>query len=315
MNTPLKFALIVPTLNPGVRWQAWLEAFALQTLRPVKALVVDSGSNDGQIEKSSAYGLDVRIVAKSDFNHGATRQQCVEQVKDECDIAVFLTQDAILKGAQAIKNLISIFENDDVAAAFGRQLPHDGAGALASHARFFNYSAVSDVRSKESIARLGIKACFMSNSFAAYRIKDLISIGGFNHDIILGEDTCAAAKLILAGKKTAYVATACVYHSHDYSIGEEFRRYFDIGVLHSQQPWLISNFSGATGEGVRYVKSELNYLLDNAFWLIPSSLMRTVVKLVGYRLGRVYRNLPEHWLPLLSMHKSYWLNSKLKNEF
>jgi hypothetical protein len=46
-------------------------------------LIVDSGSNDGQIEKSSAYGLAVQIINKSDFNHGATRQQCVDQIKNE----------------------------------------------------------------------------------------------------------------------------------------------------------------------------------------------------------------------------------------
>lgn len=312
MNSQLKFALIVPTLNPGCRWPQWLRAFATQTVRPVKALIVDSGSTDGQIERSAAYGLEVQVISQNDFNHGKTRQQCVDQLKDACDIAVFLTQDAILANKFALENIIKIFQNGEVAAAFGRQLPHEGAGALAVHARLFNYSQVSDVRSIDSIPKLGFKTCFMSNSFAAYRIKDLISIGGFKSDVILGEDTCAAAKLIMACKKIAYTSDARVFHSHDYTTTQEFKRYFDIGVLHSQQPWLLYDFGGATGEGMRYVKSELQYLLGNAFWLIPSALLRTAVKLVGYRLGRTYQSLPERWLPLLSMHKSFWTNNKTR---
>ena len=300
------FAVIVPTLNPGPGWQAWLEAFAEQSVQPEQAVVIDSGSFGPEIEQSQKYGFEIIRIAKSEFNHGGTRQLAVQHLRSDCDVVVFLTQDAILANPVALKNLLAAFDNAAVAAAYGRQLPHKDAEPLGAHARYFNYAATSSLRSLASIPALGFKTCFISNSFAAYRIKDLLAVGGFPSDVILGEDTYIAAKLILNGKKIAYVADACVYHSHDYTILEEFRRYFDTGVLHALQPWLIESFGGASGEGKRFVMSELRYLAKNAPYLLPAAVIRTIMKLLGYRLGRAYTRLPENWRPLLSMHKGFW---------
>lgn len=52
---------------------------------------------------------------------------------------------------------------------------------------------------------------------------------------ILSKDTNVAAKMILVEYSIAYVAEAMVYHSHDYTILEEFKRYFDIGVFYGRE--------------------------------------------------------------------------------
>ena len=301
-----RFCVIVPTLNPGSMWHVWLEAFSRQSLRPRQMLIVDSGSSGDDVKKSEALGFEVIKIPKADFNHGGTRQKAIEHLQRSCDIALFLTQDAILSDPESFANLLKAFDDPDVAAAYGRQLPHKDAEPLGAHARYFNYAATSSLRSLASIPALGFKTCFISNSFAAYRIKDLLAVGGFPSDVILGEDTYVAAKLILSGKEIAYVADACVYHSHDYTILEEFRRYFDTGVFHAQQPWLIESFGGAGGEGKRFVMSELRYLAKHAPYLIPAAVVRTFMKLLGYRLGRAYTRLPENWRPRLSMHKGFW---------
>lgn len=269
-------------------------------------LIVDSGSSGDEVKESEALGFEIIKIPKADFNHGGTRQKAIEHLQRSCDIAIVLTQDAILADPQSLANLLKAFDDPDVAAAYGRQIPHKGAGALGAHARLFNYGTTSNLRSLASIPALGFKTCFISNSFAAYRIKDLQVVGGFPSDVILGEDTYVAAKLILSGKKIAYVADACVYHSHDYTIPEEFRRYFDTGVFHAQQPWLIESFGGASGEGKRFVMSELRYLAKNAPYLIPAAVVRTFMKLLGYRLGRAYMGLPRGLPRHLSMHKGFW---------
>lgn len=302
----VSFAVIVPTLNPGPAWQAWLDSFAAQSVQPDQAIVIDSGSVGSEIEQSQKFGFEVIRIAKSEFNHGGTRQKAVQQLRSDVEVVVFLTQDAILADSKAFENLLAVFADQSVSAAFGRQLPHKNAGPLGAHARLFNYSSRASLRSLASIPDFGFKTCFISNSFAAYRVNDLLAVGGFPSDVILGEDTCVAAKLILNGKKVAYVADACVYHSHDYTILEEFHRYFDTGVLHAQQPWLLERFGGATGEGKRFVVSELKYLSKNAPYLIPSALLRTCMKLLGYRLGLVYNRLPAAYVPRLSMHKGFW---------
>jgi rhamnosyltransferase len=162
------------------------------------------------------------------------------------------------------------------------------------------------VRSLASRAQLGIKAVFLSNSLAAYRRSALMCVGGFPTNVIFGEDMLTAARLLLAGYKVAYVAEACVYHSHSYTMVQEFKRYFDIGVLHCREPWLLDEFGQATGEGKRFVLSELRYLQEQDAWQIPSALVRTGIKFLGYRLGRMEARFTPNIKRQLSMHPRFW---------
>lgn len=308
----MRFAVIVPVLNPGPLWKEWVRRLSLQTIQPDLMLVVDSESTDGALQHWQAANQQIRIVKRSDFNHGGTRQWAVEQVASQVDVVVFLTQDALLDSPDALQRILEAFLNPTVAVAYGRQLPHQAAGAIGAHARLFNYDARPRMKSKEQIPKLGIKTCFNSNSFAAYRVKDLLALGGFPRHVILSEDTYVAAKAVLADKSVAYVADATVHHSHDYTAAEEFRRYFDIGVFHTSEPWLMQKFGGAEGEGLAFVRSELRYLLVHAPFLIPLALFRSFAKWTGYRLGKLYRHLPVSLCRCLSMHQKYWDQSQAR---
>ncbi|MEF3073823.1 glycosyltransferase [Methylobacter sp. Wu1] len=298
-----KVGLIVPTLNAGKLWQSWLEAFEQQTRKPDYLLVIDSSSSDNTQALARAHGFTVKVIARAEFNHGGTRQMGVEMMPD-ADIIVFLTQDALLANPDAIEQLLAAFENKRVGAAYGRQLPHRNAGPIAAHARLFNYPPESQLRGLEDRARYGIKTAFISNSFAAYRRSTLTHVGGFPADTIMNEDTYVAAQMLAAGWQIAYCAEAQVFHSHDYHFLDEFKRYFDIGVFHTHTPWLQQLFGGASGEGRRYVVSEMRYLLKKAPWLIPSAVLRTMLKWLGFKMGG---SLPRAISQYLSLHRSYWL--------
>jgi len=164
----------------------------------------------------------------------------------------------------------------------------------------------SQVRSLEARKTLGIKAAFLSNSFSAYRVKALNAVGGFSTNVIFGEDMLLCARLLLGCWKVVYEAKATVAHSHNYGLAEEFRRCFDIGVLHSRESWLLSEFGSAGGEGLRYVKSETHYLLKRKPWLLFSAWCRVSLKLIGYRLGLVEKKIPLKLKVMLSMNKGYW---------
>lgn len=301
-----KIAVIVPTLNAGKRWLDWLQAFARQNITAEYRLVVDSSSDDDTLELAKAYGFERHVIAKADFNHGGTRQLAVDLLP-EADILVFLTQDAILNNHDAIDNLVKCFADPLIGAAYGRQLPHLNAGSISAHARLFNYPDKSQIRSLSDKQIFGIKTVFISNSFAAYRRSALLEVGGFPIDTIMNEDTYVAGKMLVAGWKMAYCAEAQVFHSHDYTFNQELNRYFDIGVFHAHTTWLQNTFGGASGEGWRFVKSELGFLLRTAPWLIPSALIRTVLKWLGYKLGKTsLSGLPIAICRTLSLHKNYW---------
>ncbi len=240
-----------------------------------------------------------------DFNHGGTRQMMVER-HPEYDIYVFMTQDAYLEDPEALANIVWPFTDDSIGAVCGRQLAHLDASPLAEHARLFNYPPTSQVKSMEDAPRLGIKTAFASNSFCAYRRQALMQIGGFPQHVILSEDMYVAAKMLLAGWKVAYEGSACCRHSHNYTLWEEFRRYFDIGVFHAREPWIRQAFGGAGGEGLRYVLSELKFLGPSRLSAWPGSFLRNAVKLFAYKLSQQERYLPKGLKKRLGMYKRYW---------
>lgn len=301
----MRVGLCVPILNPGKRWHEWLAALAEQTLRLDQVVVLDSMSNDGSAKAASIAGHTVVPVQRESFDHGATRQLAVEMMH-QCDVIVFLTQDAMLARPDALERLVAVLSQREVALAWGRQLPHADATPIAQHARYFNYPAVSRTVSLADRATLGMKVAFCSNSFAAWRRSTLMEIDGFAPNVLLGEDTLACAKLLLQGWQVSYVADAVVYHSHNYTKSEEFRRYFDIGAMHAMTPWFLQTFGGVSGEGKRFVQAEQSYLASsNLSWRI-SAIIRTLLKYLAYQLGRKYRLLPLIARCYLGMHTSWW---------
>jgi rhamnosyltransferase len=298
-------ALIIPTHNAARYWKALCEGIQKQSAYPDQVIVIDSASTDGTPAAARDAGFEVVEIDGRDFDHGGTRLLAAEHAP-YADILFYLTQDAVPADSDAFQRIIGAFGDPEMGAAYGRQLPRDGATAIEAHARLFNYPDVSNVRSWQSRKELGFKSIFFSNAFGAYRRTALMSVGGFSSDVIFGEDTMVVARLHQAGWKTAYVAEALIVHSHSYSIAEEFRRYFDIGVLHARERWLIEQFGTASGEGRRFVLSELKYLMKGDFLRIPSALVRTITKYLGYRIGRNEKRLSPQLKYHLGLNKHYW---------
>lgn len=303
--TLAQIAVCVPVLNAAGCWASFSSALKPQCVYPWQVIIIDSASDDDTRSLAISDGYKVIQIERSEFGHGATRQMAVSLVP-EVDILVYLTQDAILANPNSLRNLLAAFDDPSVGAAFGRQLPRPNAGPIEAHARLYNYPGCSSIRSLDDRKVLGFKTIFLSNSFAAYRRSALEAVGGFPAHSIFGEDTIVAARMLLAGWKIAYVAEASAFHSHSYSWLQEFRRYFDIGVLHSRESWLLEQFGNAKGEGKRFVLSELRFLWDGHKALIPSAFVRTIAKFAGYKLGRMEAILSPRLKKRLSMHRSFW---------
>lgn len=231
----MKVALIIPARNAGAHLDRLLPALTAQTLQPDTVLVVDSSSTDDTVSRFRQFGARVEVIAAQQFNHGGTRRWASEQV--DADALILLTQDAIPASPQTFANLIQELEEDPrIGLAYGRQLPHPGAGILEAQSRHFNYSPQSRSKSLADAGELGIKTCFSSDSFSVYRRSALQAVGGFPEDVIGSEDAHVAARMLLNGYLVRYAASACVQHSHSYSLMQEFRRYFDIGVFYGREP-------------------------------------------------------------------------------
>ena len=304
-----RLTIVVPTLDAGPGWaqccSGLLANLVELRLSPSTVLVLDSSSNGDTAARSAEAGFRVQSIDPFYFDHGGTRQAAVEQETD-AEFIVFLTHDAVLADPHAIERLLAAFSDPNTAAAYGRQLPRHNAGPIEAHAREFNYPVTSRVRNLEDRKRLGFRSIFASNAFSAFRRSALMQVGGFPLRAICSEETIVIARLHLAGWQSAYVADAQVYHSHSFTVAREFRRYFDIGVTHSRYPFLLEEFSNADGEGKRFVLSELNYLLRHAPVQLPSAWLRTMSKLIAYRIGRRESEFSLSLRRHLSANQAFW---------
>ena len=301
-------SIIIPTLNGGDLFSKVLKSIAMQDLHDeYELLVYDSASTDDTVKYAQSFGAEVFSVDKKDFDHGGTRTQAAQKAVGE--ILVFMTQDAVLVDSNSLASLIEPLRKDGslVAVTYGRQLPNKNATLAAAHLRLFNYPPESLLRTHNDKRKYGLKTIFVSNSFAAYKQDSLASCGYFKQGLIFGEDTCAVGRLLLEGYAIQYVSEAQVYHSHNYSLVEDIKRHFDIGVLHSAENWLLEEYGVAEGHGANYVGSAFSYFIRNNGWyLIPDLIIRCGMKYLGYKLGRSYKLLPV-WLRMkLSMYSAWW---------
>lgn len=297
--------VIIPIYHPDDKFIELLNMLKKQSIPDIPVLIIDSGSDKEWCKAAQGLNWQLKDIDSKDFNHGGTRQMGIDMCPGK-DIIVFLTQDAILADEYSIENLVRAFDDIGVGCAYGRQLPHKDANVFASFARLHNYPAQSYVRSYEDRNVYGMKTAFLSNSFAAYRRTAMEKVGGFPSNVILSEDMYVAAKMLMSGWKVSYVAEAKVYHSHNYTIWQEFKRYFDIGVFHARESWIRENIGEAEGNGKDFIYGEFKFLIKDNCLLLPEMMFRDVMKFIGYKLGNRERYIPFILKRRISASISFW---------
>ena len=300
----MKVSVIIPTRNGGKYLGRLFKTLKEQSVKPGQILVVDSSSNDDTTKICRDSGAELIKIEANEFDHGGTRNLAASRAIG--DILVFMTQDALFKENRSLENLITPLENTTIAASYGKQIPKIDANPIEVFARSFNYPSVEVVKGIEDLPRLGIKTFFFSNACSAIKKIAYEEVGGFPEKTIMNEDMFLAVKLLMKGYKIAYQADAVVYHSHNYSLATQFKRYFDIGVFFNRNRW-IRDSAKSEKEGFKYLKEMLRFLVGNKEWnWIPYALLDTTVRFLGYRVGLSESSLPLSIKKKVSFNKGFW---------
>lgn len=297
--------LIIPIYKPTKQFKLTLQRIHAQTRRPDRIILMNTEEQyfDETLLEGIPYA-EVYHIQKADFDHGGTRNQGAAM--SDADIVVFMTQDAVPANKYLIQELLLPFEDEQVAAVYGRQMADEKKNPIEAYTRTFNYPLESRKKTKADLEELGIKTFFCSNVCAAYRKKEYDLADGFVLKTIFNEDMILASKFIEMGKAVFYNANAKVWHWHDYSAKEQLHRNFDLAVSQKKYGGLFLEVKSES-EGIRLVISTAKHLLTTKKWyLIPKLIWQSGFKFIGYKLGYSYKKLPKWMILKLTMNPDYW---------
>lgn len=283
-----KIALAIPTYNAGNDFENVLKKVLSQRQSLELIKIYDSESNDGTVEIALKQGVSVEKIPKKSFSHSGTRTMIAKQMLElDIDYLIFITQDIYLQ-RDAIENLIKyILKNPNCGVVYGKQQVDLEKGKIYEYfARNFNYGDKDLIKRKSDIKELGIKTIFSSDAFAIYNLTMAKKVGFFGNRINFSEDMYIADKFIQAGYFVGYCSNAKVFHTHNYTILEEYNRYKTIGKFHKEQKEMIDRYGKTNSEGIKLAIGEIKFLkYEGKINKIPESMTRNIAKFLGMKIG------------------------------
>lgn len=297
-----EISIVIPVLNAEAFLPALIEAIASQSLEPAEIILVDSGSSDGTRSLAAGYE-EVRLVSIADFTHGKARNLGVRMAIGR--ILVFMSQDALPFDRYWLEELVDPLYNSGAGASYSRQVPKESASPMERlflHTRFPKEARL--LRNRRGNGELSFEEVFFSNVSSAVR-KHLLEECPFDEDLIMSEDQKLSKDLLEKGHIVAYASRSIVVHSHEYTLSEVFKRYFD-SAYSLDQIFASHTLKTSAAIGLSYLWGEFDYILHRHPSWIPYYMLYTVAKTLGTVAGHWAPFMPRPMLRRLSLHSYHW---------
>ena len=255
-----------------------LEMVFKQTMTDFELINVDSGSSDGTYEIIKKYNPDNSYQIKpEEYIPGKVLNDAVSRCKGK--LIVFNNSDCIPQNELWLKNLISpLQKKENTVAAFGNQLPRKDAKALIikDNTRAFGDGTIS--------ATWGH---FFSLATSAAR-KEILVKCPFDPEIQYSEDVEWSYRMKQTGFNIEYVPDAIVEHSHNYTLKEVKKRFYNEGFadgrIYGPSSGFIADF--AKPLIIEYFR-DFRFLLARALiFSIPYGIIYRFIQKHSYFKGR-----------------------------
>src|SRR4051812_44435730 len=203
VNPPRRVSAVIRAHNEAKHIGRLLEGLEQQTVKPDEIILVDSGSTDDTVAIAESAGCRIVHIAKEEFSFGrALNRGCAAA---SGDTLLFASAHVYPVYNTFVEHIVSAFDRDGVAIAYGRQ--------------------VGDEKTKFSESRVMLKWFpnqniwdqghpFSNNANAAV-MKSVWDHTPYDESLTGLEDLDFAKKALSRGHKIAYVADAPVVHVHE----------------------------------------------------------------------------------------------------
>lgn len=250
-----KISIIVPIYNGEKYLEELVKKIKEQKgIFEIELIALVTDSKDKSLELSKK--LFNKVIEVKKFNHGKTRHDGALLAIG--DILVFITQDILPYDKYWLKNLIEPL-NENIIASFSRQIAYKEHSETEKIIRDFNYLDKDRVCNKESEKINGRKNIFFSDASSAVLKEKYFELGGYNFEVPTNEDVYLASKIVKNGYSFIYASQSRIWHSHELSLKETYKRYKAIGQFEKMFADEI-DFSKTQREGnklLKYLMKEL----------------------------------------------------------
>lgn len=252
-------------------------------------------------------------ITEDEFDHGKTRNDASRLC--ESNYILFLTDDAIPYDEHMCEEMIKSFDkystaNSKVAVVYARQIAKIDAKLKERYVREFNYPDYDVIKEKSNEEELGIKNYYCSNVCAMYDRDIFNTLGRFEEDIILNEDTFYVYNAINKGYRVVYSSEAKVLHSHNLSFKEQFSRNFDIGVSQYERKEIFSKIP-STKEGKKMFVNVSKRLLSGLHIIMFIDFMiECFYRYMGFNKGKQFESLSIDECIKYASNKNYFIKKK-----
>ena len=212
------------------------------TINKYRYVVTKGTDNTEQILQDLK--IDYKLIKPEEFSHALTREK--EAMESNADILVFITQDVIIKDEYWLYNLVKDIEKNECEACYSRQICTNNT--IEKYTREKNYPEESFVVTKKDISRLGLRTFFFSDASSAIKKDIFLKLKGYDgKKLPINEDMYIAYKLIMNNYRINYCAESKVIHSHQFTLKQIYKRYYDIGKFFKENPYLDNYKTNKTG--------------------------------------------------------------------
>ncbi|MDD5676886.1 MAG: glycosyltransferase [Kiritimatiellae bacterium] len=307
----MKISVVIPVLNAAASLPALLEALAAQQPAPPEEIIlVDSLSTDNTRQIALAQA-NVRVVPLSRFSHGRARNLGAREAEGE--IIVLMTQDALPADRHWLASLLEPLADQQVAAVYSRQVPQPNAPPTEQFFLQYHFPPGPPMRREQPAGRSPTLAdVFFSNVSAAVR-REILLRHPFDETLIMSEDQQFARDLIAAGYTIVYQPSSVVVHSHRYSLGTAFRRYFD-SVYSLTLIFPAHDLKVSAAMGRRYLRQEISYMMRHHPLYVPYYCLYTLAKAAGVLCSHFAGRMPLWLARACSLHRYYWEEKALNEQ-
>ncbi|MCF7741387.1 MAG: glycosyltransferase [Candidatus Marinimicrobia bacterium] len=213
-----KVSIIMRSINDMEFIEATFQGILEQNFQDFEIVNVDSGSTDGTYELIQKYNKGtVYQIRPEEYVPGPVLNTAISRAKGE--LIVFNNSDCIPQNQDWLGNLIAPLSDSGVAASFGRQIPRSDSHPLVvkDYERAFGDGSISSQWHH-----------FFSLATSAVP-KDLITKYPFDLEVQYSEDIEWSYRMKKKGYEIEYVPDAIVEHSHNYTMPQVYKRFYEEG--------------------------------------------------------------------------------------